>query len=319
MAKLSDLGERKVVEMLLDLFDHGEDVGLGDDAAALPVDDHYLLLTTDVVNQRTHIPEGAIPEQVGWYVVAVNFSDIAAMGGEPTGFMAALSVPRTLEVEYLEGLGRGIKACVAKYGARILGGDTKEGPEVSICGTALGRTRGRRVLRRTGCKPGDLVAVTGALGRAGGALRTAEHGRLSKEAMDALLQVHPRLSEGLILAESPHVTACMDISDGLSSTLDQISALNGVSFRVNFDEIPAAPSLAAADRETREAAILHDGGDFELLFTVQKSGLEPLVEQFDGKDVTLTVIGEVSRLSENTIVDRGGERRLEVRGYEHFK
>lgn len=305
--------------MLLELFDQGDDVGLGDDAAVLPMDDHYLLLTTDVVNQRTHIPEGASAEQVGWYVVAVNFSDIAAMGGEPTGFMAALTLPRTLDVEYLEGLGKGMKACVMNCGARILGGDTKEGPEISICGIALGRTRGMRVLRRTGCRPGDLVAVTGTLGRAGRALRMVESGDLTMEAMDALLRVHPRLREGLILAESPDVTACMDISDGLASSLDQLSALNDVSFRVEFDEIPVAPSLDRADRRTREEAVLHDGGDFELLFTVSVRGWEPLKQRLDGEEVPATVIGEVTTRGENTLIVKGKEEPLESRGYEHFR
>lgn len=305
--------------MLLEMFDGTDDTGLGDDAAALPMDGHYLLLTTDVVNQRTHIPEGASAEQVGWYAVAVNFSDIAAMGGEPTGFMAALTLPRTLDVGYLEGLGKGMKACIAEYGARILGGDTKEGPEVSICGIALGRTRGERVLRRSGCRPGDLVAVTGTLGRAGGALRALESGGLSKEAMDELLRVRPRLEEGLTLAESPHVTACMDISDGLASSLDQLSALNDVSFRVEFDDIPAAPSLDKVDSQPRKEAILYQGGDFELLFTVSREGWEPLKKRFDRGEVQATAFGEVTNPGENILLAEGKEERLETRGYEHFR
>ncbi len=319
MAKLSALGERKLVEILLGLFNHGEDVGLGDDAAFLPMDDHYLLLTTDVVNQRTHIPEGATPEQVGWYVVAVNFSDIAAMGGQPTGFMAALSLPRTLDLEYLEGLASGMKACVEEYGALVLGGDTKEGPEVSLCGVALGRTRGKRVLRRTGCRPGDLLAVTGTLGRAGWALRELGTSGPSVKVLDVLLKPLPRVAEGLILAGNPAVTACMDISDGLASSLAQLSALNDVSFRVDGDKVPVAASAKGMDRESTQEAVLYEGGDFELLFTASPKAREPLERQFDQRDVTATVIGEVAPPGENTIVVEGREKRLESRGFEHFR
>ncbi len=318
MATLSELGERKLVRMLLDFFAQEEVIGLGDDAAALPMDGHYLLLTTDVVNQQTHIPEGASAEQVGWYVVAVNFSDIAAMGGEPIGFLAALSLPRTLEVDYLQGLARGMKACAEEHDALVLGGDTKEGSEISICGTALGRTRGERVLRRTGCRPGDMVAVTGDLGQAGWALRTLTSDGPSEDVLDVLLRPRPRVAEGLILAQISEVTSCMDTSDGLASSLGQLSELNGVSFEITFEHVPSAIPLEGADETVRREALLFEGGDFELLFTVRPEGWEPLQRTLREEGFQATLIGRVGEPGPNLLVVQDERGELEARGYEHF-
>ncbi len=318
VARLSDLGERKLVEILLGMYGGDEEVGLGDDAAILPMGKRNLLLTTDVVNEGTHVPSGARPDQVGWYVVAVNFSDIAAMGGEPVGFMSALTLPRNMEVSYLEDLARGMDACVAEFDARVLGGDTKEGPDLSICGIALGMTRGSRVLRRTGCGPGDLVAVTGTLGEAGWAQANL-NGERRQEAIRILMEPRPRVEEGLVLAENEAVTCCMDISDGLASSLHQLSAANGCAFRVDYDKIPLTPLLEGMGEKERAEAVLYQGGDFELLFTVQPKGWNSLQANLHREQLEATVIGSVEKQGKNVLLRRGEEEDLENRGYEHFQ
>ncbi|MFQ5839079.1 MAG: thiamine-phosphate kinase, partial [Thermoplasmata archaeon] len=317
--KLSDLGERKLVDLLLKIHARGGDVGLGDDAALLPMGRYYLLLTTDVINERTHIPKGARAEQVGWYVVAVNFSDIAAMGGEPVGFMAALTLPRRMEVSYLEDMARGMDACVREFGAQVLGGDTKEGSELSICGVAVGRTKGRRVLRRRGCRPGELVAATGFLGEAGWALTNLGKRGRSDEALELLLRPRPRVREGLILAASSSVTSCMDISDGLASSLDQLSGVNDVSFQVEYEKLPTTPLLKGMSEEEQREAVLFQGGDFELLFTLRPKGWSSLQSALRREGCQATVIGTVREKGPNTLLIHGREEVLEVRGYEHFR
>lgn len=319
MARLSDWGERRLVGELLQWYGASADASIGDDAAILPMDGFHLLVTTDVVNPATHVPEGATPEQVGWYLVAVNLSDIAAMGGEPLGFLAALTLPRTMDVADLEGLAGGMRACAEAYGAPVLGGDTKEGAELSLCGVAVGRTRGGRVLRRRGCAPGDVLAVTGSLGRGGWAIRRLMEEAGDREAMRALLRLEPRIPEGLLLAADPGVTACMDISDGLAASLNQLAGLNEVSFQVEYEAVPATHHLDDASGEDRREALLYQGGDFELLFTVEREAWERLQRELEGEAAEITAIGAVQDRRTNTLVIKGKEEELESRGYEHFR
>jgi thiamine-monophosphate kinase len=316
VAKLSDLGERRLVELLQNVLER--DGNLGDDAAVLPMGRRFLLVTTDVINERTHIPTGARPEQVGWYATAVNFSDIAAMGGEPIGFLAALTLPRKLDSSYVEDLARGMDACVREYGAAVIGGDTKEGPEISICGVAIGRTRGRRVLRRRGCRPGDLLGITGQLGKAGWALANLRKKGKAEEAIEVLMRPRPRVREGLILASSAAVTSCMDISDGLASSLGQLAEVNGVSFEVEYEAIPSTPLLKEMTAEERRESLLFQGGDFELLFTVRPRGWPSLQASLEGEDAHATIIGKVGERGPNRLVIHGQRENLEPRGYEHF-
>src|SRR3990170_3913813 len=169
--RLQDLGERGAIEVLKRIFDRGLALGIGDDCALVDWGDQYLLVTTDLISQRAHLPPTATAYQIGWYLVATNLSDVAAMGGYPLGFVAALALPRTLDVNYLRELARGMDECAKEFGIAILGGDTKEGTEITLAGTAFGRVRRDRVLLRSGARPGDLVVITGDLGRSGGGRR----------------------------------------------------------------------------------------------------------------------------------------------------
>src|SRR3989441_5058329 len=174
VAKLADIGGRGAIEVLARIYDRGQPIGLGHDCGAVEWGDDYLVVTTDVVNAKTHIPPGATPPQIGWYATAVNLSDIAAAGARPLGFVAALSLPASTDVEFLRGLALGIEECVREFGIAVLGGGTEGTDAVSIAGTAFGRVRKDRILLRTGARPGGAVGVTGGLGRAGHAAQMLE-------------------------------------------------------------------------------------------------------------------------------------------------
>ncbi|HYS70940.1 MAG TPA: thiamine-phosphate kinase, partial [Thermoplasmata archaeon] len=242
---LGDLGERRAIEVLKRIFDRGQTPGIGDDCALVEWGDHYLLVTTDVVSQKMHVPPSATPFQVGWNLVAINLSDVAAMGGEPLGFVGALALPRTLDVNYLRELARGMDECAKEFGIAVLGGDTKEGTEITLAGTAFGRVRRDRVLLRSGGRPGDLLAVTGDLGRAGWAGRAIRAGTEVARATDMLLRPNPRVEEGKLFAESGAVTSCMDISDGLGTTLAQMGEVAHVGFEVDWARLPVYPDVRA--------------------------------------------------------------------------
>src|SRR5207247_9182744 len=162
------------IDLLARIYGRGRSRGLGRDCGFVDWGDDYLVVTTDVVNRKTHIPTGATPQQIGWYATAVNLSDIAAAGARPLGFVAALSMPADTDVEFLRGLAMGMEECVREFGIAVLGGDTKESEVLSIAGTAFGRVRKDRILLRSGARPGDAIVVTGDLGRAGYAAKTPE-------------------------------------------------------------------------------------------------------------------------------------------------
>src|SRR3970282_1392653 len=164
--RLQDLGERGAIEVLKRIFDRGLALGIGDDCALVDWGDQYLLVTMDLISQRAHLPPTATAYQIGWYLVATNLSDVAAMGGYPLVFVAALALPRTLDVNYLRELARGMDECAKEFGIAILGGDTKEAGEITLAGTAFGRVKKEGVVPRTGARPGDAFVVTGDCHRA---------------------------------------------------------------------------------------------------------------------------------------------------------
>ena len=323
MTRLSDIGERGAIEILSRIYDRGQPIGLGHDVGVVEWGDDYLVVTTDVVNQKTHIPAGATPTQIGWYTTAVNLSDIAAAGARPLGFVAALSMPADTDVEFLRGLAQGIEECAREFGIAVLGGDTKESPVLSIAGTAFGRVRKDRILLRTGAKPGDVIVVTGDLGRAGHAAKLLEQPTaLRSNALTELLRPYPRIAEGLFLSESGAVTSCMDLSDGLGASLAQLASMTRLSYRIEFDALPLYRGLTTLPSAVAKDVALYYGGDYELLATVRADAIGSLFERWPAtapRGQRLTVIGKVAASGGNVLITKTGKEPLLGKGWEHFR
>ena len=323
MAKLSDIGERAAIQVLARIFDRGHPIGLGHDCGVVEWGDEYLVATTDVVNPRTHIPAGATPSQIGWYATAVNLSDIAAAGARPLGFVAALSLPKETDIEFLRGLGMGMEECAREFGIAVLGGDTKESDTLSIAGTAIGRVRKDRILLRKGARPGDLIVVTGDLGRAGHAYREIASAPLKGELLGHLLRPYPRVMEGMFFSESGAVTSCMDISDGLGSTLAQMAGMTGLSYQVDWEAMPVHRGLEALPPAVAKDLSLYSGGDYELVATVKPEGVETLLSRYRTERRAdrnrLTLIGRVGPPGPNVLVSKAGKEPLLAKGWEHFR
>ena len=323
MAKLSDIGEREAIALLSRIFDRGQPIGLGHDCGVVEWGEDYLVITTDVVNPRTHIPEGARADQVGWYVVAVNLSDVAAAGARPLGFVAALSLPRSTDVDFLKGLAQGMEACAREFGIAILGGDTKEADVMSLAGTAVGRVRKDRVLLRKGARPEDALVVTGDLGRAGLAYAQLAEPATRAEGLEQLLHPYPRVREGQAFSESGVVTSCMDISDGLGLSLAEMAAMSGLSYAVEWEKVPLYNPLEALPPERAKEFALYTGGDFELVATVRPEAVGELAARLNephrGVHHALTVIGTVGKAGPNLLEIGGKKEPLLARGWEHFR
>jgi len=324
VAKLSDIGERGAIEVLARIYDRGQPIGLGHDCGAVEWGDDYLVVTTDVVNAKTHIPPGATPPQIGWYATAVNLSDLAAAGARPLGFVAALSMPASTDVEFLRGLAQGMEECVREFGIAVLGGDTKEADAISIAGTAFGRVRKDRVLLRTGARPGEVIVVTGDLGRAGHAMRLLQDSSAARtEALNQILRPYPRIADGMFFSDSGAVTSCMDLSDGLGSSLAQMAAMTRLSYQVDEASLPRYRGLASLPPAVAKDLLLYYGGDYELIATVRADAIQTVLERYaqtkPPERNRLTVIGKVASSGGNVLVTKSGLEPLLNKGWEHFR
>lgn len=307
--RLSDLGEREAVARLIQLFDPDGVRRLGDDCAVLDLGKEFLLTTTDMICRKTHLPEGARPVDMGWYAAAINLSDIAAMGGRPLGMLFALGLPGQTSWDEVEGISTGIRNCCSEFGIPVLGGDTKENESLTISGTAIGTVPKGEIMWRKGARPGDIIAMTGRLGRP---LQWSRDG--SPEGVSALLRLEPRIREGQQLASSRAVTSCIDISDGLSTSLHHLSDASQVGLEIDFDSLPMTEGLSVKEKELA----IHYGGDFELLFTVDPGRAEKVFSADPGS-VPMTRIGVVTEETSVRMTVDGGSQPLPDRGYEHFR
>ena len=289
-------GERGLVKEINSLFGIEED-----DCSILPMGDEKILLTTDTASAGADFPEGTDPWSMGWYSLAINISDIAAMGGKPLGALLAITFPDLDDGEFKSIL-QGIHDCSLAYSTEIWGGDTSYGDELAITGTCIGLARNPLV--RKGLAPGDLLGVTGYLGRGGAGYFAMAEKRGWGE--DELLKVKPRIREGLALARSGSATACMDNSDGLALSLHQLGEINQVGFQIYEDKLPIYPRLVELDVNLLEVA-LYFGGDFELIAGLKKE--KALSE--------IRIIGTVTERDDGVkMVKRNGRTMdLEERGY----
>ena len=321
MKTLGTLGERETIRIIEKIIKSDATIGPGDDCAAIDMGDKFLLITTDMMVTKTHIPKGMGPYDIGWSIVAVNLSDIAAMGGTPLGLVTAIGITRGHPIEFIEQMVDGMNDCARRFNTSIVGGDTKEHDDLVLCGTALGLVSKKGILLRKGAKPGDLIAVTGSLGRAGSGFFSIKKALNLKEAEDSLKRPWPRVKEGMALSASGFVTSCMDISDGLSTSIFEMSRNSGMTYEVDYAKVPKAKEvdLAFHDLERQKDLVLNFGDDFELLFTIKREAENDLAKLSQECGCPMTVIGKVTSGEENILIDNGTRERLENLGYEHFR
>ncbi len=303
MSELSEIGERSIVASLIKKFDPNGIYALGDDTAILDYGKENLLITTDTICQKTHIPEKASAKDIGWYAAAINLSDIAAMGGRPLGMLFSFGLPADTTTKWLDELTDGIQECCSKFKVPVLGGDTKENDSITITGIALGTVPKSEMLRRTGAKAGDIVAMTGKLGR--GLFWEQDKENNASQ----YLRVEPQLKIGQMLAESLAITSCIDISDGLSTSLHLLASASNVGFEIESNLVNIIPGLNAKEK----ALALHYGGDFELLFTIRPDRANQILNMHG-----ISRIGYVTDDISVSLVKEGVNEPLQNKGYEHF-
>jgi thiamine-monophosphate kinase len=299
-------------------------LGIGDDAAVLRVPRrHELVVSTDTLVSGVHFPPDTAPEAVGWKALAVNLSDLAAMGATPAWATLALTLPDA-SAGFVRAFMRGFATLARRHRVALVGGDTTRGPLACNVGI-FGFVPEGRALRRDGAKPGDDVYVSGTIGdaAAGLALRQGRR-RVAASVRRALVRrlecPEPRVALGLALRGI--ASAAIDVSDGLAADLGHVLAASALGARIERALLPASPALArvAPDDTRRHTLQLEGGDDYELCFTAAPRHAARLVRLSHRLRLPLTRIGSIESRRGLRIVDASGRRMVPARGgYEHFR
>jgi thiamine-monophosphate kinase len=330
---LAELGERGLIARLRHrLPPPGPDilVGIGDDAAAVSWGGETLLLTTDTLLEGVHFRRStATLRDIGAKAIAVNVSDIAAMGGEPRYALLALALPPSLAVDEVDELYAGFLDMARQHGVTLVGGDTCAAPGgVVLSVTLVGRVTGAP-LRRSGARPGDAILVTGSLGASAAGLAVLERGQggLPPAVVEAVVRPHrvptPRVAESRLIQGSGWATAMIDLSDGLVTDLGHIATESRVGARIDIDALPvseATRAVAGAFGADPLGWALSGGEDYELLFTAAPDRAAELALAVEARAGTpVHRIGEVRPLDEGVrFLDQGGRPHAVEPGFDHF-
>jgi thiamine-monophosphate kinase len=296
-------------------------VGIGDDAAIVCAPPGMeIVVTTDALVAGVHFVADVDPFTLGHKSLAVNLSDLAAMGAEPAWFLLALTLPEA-RGDWLQRFAEGMFALARRHNVQLIGGDTTRGP-LAVVITALGTIPQGKGMRRSGARLGDLVYLTGEVGDAALALLSLRGERQfgGAEAMrlrERLERPVPRVDEGIALRDL--ASSAIDVSDGLAADLGHILQASGVGARIHLDAIPLSSIYRDHLAEVGWECALAGGDDYELCLTVPPGHVAAVDALSNRTKVPLTRIGEITSGSELEIYDNAGRQyRPQVRGHDHF-
>ena len=326
---VSDLGERALVARITDrlAMPTWVVVGPGDDAAVLVPERGALdVFTTDAHVDGVHFDRRFVPpDAIGHRALAVNLSDLAAMGATPRAVLLSLVLPDALEVTAVDGMLDGLLALAAVHNVSVVGGNIARTPGPMVVDiTAIGSVKPRRVMIRTGARPGDGVYVTGTIGDGSVGLHSlqAPRGPAPLACQEQYLRPQPRVRAGMLLGRNRAASACMDTSDGLADAVRQIAEASNVGIALDGRALPIADDVRrwhdAQGVSTLDAAV-SGGDDYELLFTVRPAHRGRLrdVRRHLG-DLPITQIGVVTK-DPNTWLRPDGDERPLPEGFDHFR
>jgi thiamine-monophosphate kinase len=343
---VADLGERAIVDRIGSRTPTAAafvTVGIGDDAAVLEAPRNgFDVITTDVLVEGVHFDRSYVPPSaIGHKALAVNLSDLAAMGAEPRAVLLSLVLPGSMTVVDFDEMIGGFLALADRYRVSLVGGNVARSPGPLVVDvTAMGSVRPRRVLRRDGAKAGDGLYVSGSVGAAyAGFLASRKAAQAARPAgesgapaaepgemaacVERFLRPDPRVRMGLLLGRNQVATSAVDLSDGLSDAVAQIARASGVGAEIDGDAVPVPDEArrwfaGQEDRDPLEAA-LSGGEDYELLFTVparKRRALGSVMRLMSG--VPCTRIGTITA-DRRIVVARRGERTPMPAGFAHFR
>ncbi len=303
---------------------HHTDLAVGDDAALLtPTEGQQLAVSTDMLVCGTHFLPDTEPEALGWKALAVNLSDLAAMGAAPRWAFLALSLPSADE-DWIGAFARGFLACADAFRVDLAGGDTTRGP-LNLCVTVVGEVPTGSSVTRAGGQAGDDLWITGAPGRAAlglaalrGSIQLDEAGRTT--CLEALHRPQPRIAAGLALRGI--ASAMLDVSDGLAGDLRHILDASGVGAILDAATLPIDALIrAGAPEDVAHAALLGGGDDYELLFAASATHRTGIAALGTALNLPMTRIGALDHETGSLRIREADGRltRLPAMGYDHFE
>jgi thiamine-monophosphate kinase len=334
--RVSELGEFALIarlqERLQGVTPSHVMCGVGDDCAVLrPAADMELLLTTDTQEEGVHFRrDWASAADIGWRCLAVNVSDIAAMGGSPLGALVALSLPATLEVAFVEALYDGMQAVAQQYSCPVIGGNISQRADtLSVTITVVGQIPCGQSVYRAGAQVGDEIWVTGALGAAKAGLEVLSRpqavvGLHTADVLRRYRRPQPRLFEAQYLRQQAQLHSLLDISDGLSSDLRHICEASGVGAELEAAAIPVTADvrqIAVAVQVDPLLLALHGGEDFELCLTASPGSVGSIQAAFHQRfHCPLVRVGTIQPGHGVQLrLPHGEVRPLPAQGYDHFR
>ncbi|MDH2917004.1 MAG: thiamine-phosphate kinase [Gallionella sp.] len=295
------------------------ELGVGDDAALLRVSEgKELVVSTDMLVSGTHFFADTDPFQLGHKTLAVNLSDLAAMGAVPRWATLSLSLP-SVDEDWLQRFSEGFFSLADDNGVELIGGDTTRGP-LNLCVTIMGEVPRGKALRRDGAKIGDDIWVSGKLGQAALGLANLQgkvkfYGEVRDECLKALHQPQPRVALGLVLRGIAN--SAIDISDGLIADLGHILERSHVGAEISLELLPIVDD--GVEEDIAQRCALSGGDDYELCFTAPASQRDVLAALAEQLKFPLTRIGHI-RVGQDCVVrdGEGKEMKIEKGGYDHF-
>ncbi|MDF1644589.1 MAG: thiamine-phosphate kinase [Pseudomonadales bacterium] len=300
----------------------GISLGIGDDAAVLqPTLGCQTVVAVDTLVSGVHFPENASAYDIGWRSLAVNLSDLAAMGAVPRWFTLALTIP-SINKDWLQAFSAGLFGCAQDYNIKLVGGDTTAGP-LTLSVQVVGEVADGNYLTRSGAREGDSVYLTGHIGDAMAGLgimqnRYSAGGTQREYLLNRFMKPTPRIEAGLALSRL--ASAAIDISDGLVADLGHIAKASQLSAQLQLDKIPVSnPLIELLSRGTAQQLALSAGDDYEICFTVSSEKEQQLPGVFEKLQLNYSRIGE---MKPGTGVSVLGENGTQVSdrstGYQHF-
>lgn len=309
MNRVSDLGERALIRRMKRNLPKGRNVvqGIGDDAAVLSGSGNsYTLLACDMLVEGVHFNRSASAASIGWKGLAVNVSDIAAMGGVPQSAVISLGLPSRTPVSFVDRLYQGLRRCAARHRVTLVGGDTVRSRQLVVNVAILGTVEKKRLTLRSGARVGDVLLVTG---RLGGAVSSGRH-----------LKFQPRLQEARSIGRRFSIHAAIDLSDGLALDLSELCTASRVGAVLELEKIPRT-------RGVSWSRALSDGEDFELLIAVAKKESDQLLRWAKRNlSCPLTQIGRIVPKSSGVTLTKAGKPVMKAgkpvplpkSGFRHF-
>lgn len=302
---------------------HHTVLGVGDDGAVLrPAIGMDLVVTTDMLVAGTHFQPDDDPQALGWKALAVNLSDLAAMGAQPRWAVVAAALPAADEA-WISAFAQGLFSCAETFAVDVIGGDTTRGP-LNITPTVFGEVPHGQALTRTGARAGDELWVSGAPGLAALGLawrqgKVSAGGTAPAACLAALDRPQPRVALGLALRGQ--ASAAIDVSDGLLADIGHILERSALAADVDFTRLPRAAFACGADAPLARHCLLAGGDDYELVFTAAPERHAAILALAAHLELPLTCIGRLRQGVAGELVLRDGDGRpmpVTRRGYDHF-